>query len=229
MTLIKICGIQKPADALTAAQAGADFVGLVFVPHRRRCLKVEDAEVIVSALRTSTQDSPKIVGLFADQPLEEVNRLVDICNLDVAQLCGQESLDYCSTVKVPVIKVVHIREAQPVSNVNAIVERIQQKGHLVALDRKVAGLQGGTGRSFNWNIAAEASHKGLEFVLAGGLTPNNVVEALELVRPWGVDVSSGVETNQTKDPIKIQAFIDAVRSFTSSRHSDQVSFIRAPK
>lgn len=229
MTQIKICGIQKPDDALTASQAGADFIGLVFVPNRRRCLKVRDAEAIVSTLRESTQDPPKIVGLFADQPLEEVNRLVDRCMLDLAQLCGQESLGYSAKVKVSVIKVVHILDSQSFSNVESIVKRIRQQGHLVTLDSKVAGLQGGTGRSFDWHIAEAVSRKGLSFMLAGGLTPNNVANALELVNPWGVDVSSGVETKETKDPLKIKAFIDAVRSFPTSQHSDQVTSIRESK
>jgi len=99
----------------------------------------------------------------------------------------------------------------------------------VTLDSKVAGLQGGTGRSFDWHIAEAVSRKGLSFMLAGGLTPNNVANALELVNPWGVDVSSGVETKETKDPLKIKAFIDAVRSFSTSQHSNQVTSIRESK
>ncbi len=220
MTKIKICGIQRLTDAVAAAEAGADFIGLNFVPGRRRRLTDDAAKAIVtelksSGLKVSGGASPKVVGLFADQPLDEVVRTVSRCDLDLVQLCGNESLDYCRSVPVQVIKVVHVpvdpgHDQDPIP----LAERVQQlrdAGHLVTLDRLVEGLQGGTGQAFDWSIAAEVSQRGASFLLAGGLTPDNVAQAIEEVRPWGVDVSSGVETNGVKDPEKIKSFIHNVR------------------
>lgn len=222
MTRIKICGIRRAADALVAAQAGADFIGLVFVPGRRRLLTEEDACSVVSDLRALGENAPKVVGLFADQPLDEVNRIVEECALDMAQLCGDESSDYCARMKVPAIKVVHVADSRTSEEVLSAVEGLKQQGHLVTLDRKVVGLQGGTGLSFDWSIAQEVAHHGLPFLLAGGLTPDNVADAVRMVQPWGVDVSSGVETGGAKDPNKIRAFIETVRAADLERHSSAV-------
>ncbi len=216
MTRVKICGIQESSDALVAAQAGADFVGVVFVPTARRRLDEDRALRIVSTLREKVGTPPRVVGLFADQPIGEVNRIVRHCGLDMAQLCGSESLEYCGEVGVPVIKVLHVSDSPAVEEAVALLSQaalaLRERGHLVTLDRKVGGLQGGTGQAFNWNIARELSMKGLPFLLAGGLTPENVGLAIRAVRPWGVDVSSGVETGGVKDKKKIRAFIRAVQN-----------------
>ena len=216
MTRIKICGIQETADALVAAEAGADFIGLVFVPRRRRKIDEEKALRIVATLGEKTKRTPKVVGLFADQPLEEVDHIVRHCGLDMVQLCGGESVGYCGEMGVPVIKVLHVQDslagADAVDHLAQEMEVLQEQAHLTTLDRKVEGLQGGTGQGFNWDIAQALSERGLQFVLAGGLTPESVGPAVRRVRPWGVDVSSGVETEGMKDQEKIRAFIDAVRS-----------------
>jgi phosphoribosylanthranilate isomerase len=215
MTHIKICGIQKLDDALVAAEAGADFVGLVFVPERRRRLSIKAARSVVHGLRATTGSLPRVVGLFADQPLEEVNHTIEACGLDLAQLCGQESLDYCSQVQTQVIKVLHISgTASGDGDIDQMAENVEMyrnAGHLVNLDRLVAGLQGGTGQSFDWGIAAQLSQRGHSFLLAGGLTPENVAQAIAAAQPWGVDVSTGVETDGIKDPQKIRAFIRSAR------------------
>ena len=214
-TRIKICGIREAADALTAADAGADFIGLGFVPGARRTLDQDRASTIVSALAEEAESRPKVVGLFADQPMAEVVRVVGSCGLDMVQLCGVETLDYCDRLGVPVIKVLHVRDSTSVGNAVASLsvemEALVERGHLVTLDRKVEGLQGGTGQSFDWEIAKRLSERNLPFLLAGGLTPNNVGRAVSLVHPWGVDVSSGVETAGVKDQRKIKEFIQAVR------------------
>jgi phosphoribosylanthranilate isomerase len=235
MTRVKICGIQKLNDALVAAEAGGDFIGLVFVPNRRRRLSIEAARSIVDGLKATSSSPPQIAGLFADQPLEEVNHTIKACGLDLAQLCGQESLDYCRRVPAQVIKVLHIPSTGPTSSrlstygrssghcsgadsgggdIDGLAETIEMyhnSGHLVNLDRLVAGLQGGTGQSFDWSIAARLSQRGHSFLLAGGLTPENVAQAIATAQPWGVDVSTGVETDGVKDPQKIRAFIRQVR------------------
>jgi len=224
VTKVKICGIQQPADAVAAAEAGADFIGMVFVPQRHRRLDREAAINVVRSLGASSASSPaptvpkpvpkpvpKIVGLFAGQPLDEVNQLIDACGLDMAQLCGQESLEYCREVNAPVIKVIHVAaSAAGPEAVGALAGQIAaycDAGHLVTLDRLVEGIQGGTGHSFDWDIAAQLGQRGLSFLLAGGLSPDNVARAVAEVQPWGVDVSSGVETCGVKDRNKIQAFI----------------------
>ena len=212
---VKICGIREPADALAAAQAGADFIGLVFVPGRRRRLDEDKALNIVSTLREKSGTPPKVVGLFADQPITEVDRISRHCGLDLVQLCGGESLDYCGQVEAPVIRALHVLDFLGVEEAVALLSQeilaLRQRGHLITLDRKVDGLQGGTGRSFNWAIAKALAIRGFPFLVAGGLTPENVGIAVGTVRPWGVDVSTGVETGGVKDLEKIQAFVHAAR------------------
>ena len=214
MTRVKICGIRTLKDAQVAA--AADFIGLVFVPGRRRRLETEAARGIVDGLKGSLKTAPKVVGLFADQPLDEVNHIINACNLDLAQLCGAESLDYCQQTDAQVIKVLHIPQGQASSaSTRELSDEIlthTEAGHLVTLDRLVEGLQGGTGESFDWSIAAELSQQGHNFLLAGGLSPDNVADAVAMAHPWGVDVSSGVETDGIKDHQKIRDFIQNAKS-----------------
>ena len=226
MTQIKICGIQESDDAEVAARAGADFIGLVFVPGRRRRLDEDRALSIVSTLREkeakipvgTREPLPLLVGLFSDQPLRNVDHIVRQCGLDMVQLCGSESLEYCGQVGVPVIKVLHVPDSLEVEDQVVLLahqmESICEQGHLITLDRKVEGLQGGTGQGFNWDIARSLSTRGFSFLLAGGLTPHNVGLAVRTIRPQGVDVSSGVETGGAKDGEKIRAFIRAVQTVT---------------
>ena len=148
---------------------------------------------------------------FADQPLAEVNDTIQACRLDRAQLCGDESLDYCRQTEAGVIKVLHVPGGQPqVPEITDLAERLrayEAAGHMVTLDRLVAGIPGGTGERFDWAIAEEMSRRGHSFLLAGGLLPENVAQAVARVKPWGVDVSSGVETDGRKDPDKIRDFV----------------------
>ena len=214
MTRVKICGIRTLKDAQVAA--AADFIGLVFVPGRRRRLELEAAREIVNGLKSSQGPVPQIVGLFADQPLDEVNRTIQTCGLDLAQLCGAESLDYCRETAAQVIKVLHIPQGRASSaSTRELSDKIlthAEAGHLVTLDRLVEGLQGGTGESFDWTIAAELSQQGHNFLLAGGLSPDNIADAVAVAHPWGVDVSSGVETDSVKDHQKIRDFIQNAKS-----------------
>jgi phosphoribosylanthranilate isomerase len=208
MIKVKICGIQNLADAQVAAEAGADFVGVVFVPERRRRIEPDTAREICDGLRVAAT-APKVVGLFADQPLEEINRIVETCQLDLVQLCGSESIEYAAGVARPVIKVIHVPGTvapEAVFNLGDRLHEFRDAGHLVTLDRLVEGVQGGTGRKFDWEVASSLSRRGHSFLLAGGLTPNNVGRAIGAVRPWGVDVSSGVETRGQKDHRKILDF-----------------------
>ncbi|MCH2512369.1 MAG: phosphoribosylanthranilate isomerase [Dehalococcoidia bacterium] len=212
---VKICGIRALDDALAAAEAGADLIGMVFVPERRRRITPKEAKAIVDGVRNSGGPVPRIVGLFADQSIEEVAGVVEFCGLDLAQLCGQETVEFAGQVGCDVIKVVHVAESATASDdagTGALVKEFSGVGHLVTLDRYVEGIQGGTGKGFDWEVAASLSRSGHPFLLAGGLTPENVSEAITMVKPWGVDVSSGVETDGKKDHAKILEFLQKTKA-----------------
>ncbi len=215
-TTVKICGVRSLDDALVAARAGADYVGMVFVPGRRRRVEPEAARIITSGLRDSDFEGPKSVGLFGDQPLDEVLDTIATAGLDYVQLCGEESLDYCRAVleRAGVIKALHVANDDSHDAIAGVANRIDAfaaAGCTVTLDSQVVGLHGGTGQSFDWSIAAQLAADGRRFLLAGGLTPDNVSEAVAVVRPWGVDVSSGVETDGVKDHAKIRQFVSNAR------------------
>ena len=215
MIRVKICGIGTPEDACVAAEAGADFIGMVFVPERHRRISPETAREIVDAVRGLEGPSPQMVGLFADQPLDEVNKIVTDCKLDAVQLCGRESVEYTAAMDCQVIKVVHVpasyRAPDDVPRLAELVQEYADAGCLVTLDRLVEGIQGGTGQRFDLDVAASMAHRGSSFILAGGLTPANVGRVISFVRPWGVDVSTGVETIGKKDRGKIRRFISNAR------------------
>ena len=225
LTRIKICGLQRLADAQVAAQAGVDYIGLVFVPGRPRCLDTAAAATLAASLHAEFAPGPQIVGLFVDQPLAAVRQILQDVQLDAAQLCGQESPDYCRQLiqeeQIAAIKVLHIpaqvgdddaAAAEMLAALETAMRQYRDAGCRLTLDRLVDGLPGGTGQSFDWNIAAQLSRRGHPFLLAGGLTPTNVAAAIAQVRPWGVDVSSGVETAGRKDPAKIRDFVNQARS-----------------
>ena len=212
---VKICGIRALEDALVAAETGADFIGMVFVPERHRRITPKEAKVIIDGVRNSGGPAPRIVGLFADQAIEEVAGIVEFCGLDLVQLCGKESVEYAGQTGCDVIKVVHVAESATATDdagTGAQVKEFSGVGHLVTLDRYVEGIQGGTGVGFDWDVAASLSQAGHPFLLAGGLTPGNVSKAITKVHPWGVDVSSGVETNGKKDHAKIRDFMHEARA-----------------
>lgn len=215
MTHVKICSVQAVDHAVAAANAGADFVGFNFVPGVRRRLEEEAARRMIREYRERRgTDGPKLVGIFADQPLEEVSRIITECALDMVQLSGQEPISYALRVARPVIKAVSVPVEQPrdqtIDDLNQLLQELEAEDILPLLDPHVDGALGGTGATFDWAIA-EALAPNHQFLLAGGLTPDNVAHAVESVRPWGVDVSSGVETNGLKDPEKIRAFIQNAR------------------
>lgn len=216
MTLVKICGMREPAHALVAAEAGTDLLGFVFVHGVRRQLEVEQARDIIDDFRSNTtpDGTPRLVGLFANQPLREVNRIITECGLDAAQLCGDEPPDYWRQVDAQVVRQVRIDDSAPyaLAVVTALrrVDEAVGNGCIPLLDKQEAGQLGGTGRTFDWSIAREVAAR-FDVLLAGGLSPGNVREAIAAVAPWGVDVSSGVETDGVKDPAKIAEFVRVSR------------------
>ena len=223
MTYVKICGVSDPKHARVAAACGADFVGVVFAPSQRQVtlgqakgiaealgkkpgqpLVASSAEAIEEALRTRR---PLLVGVFADQDPDTINRIAEEIGLDLVQLSGSEPGEVNAHLERPVLKCMKMRDGETAADLLFHYHG----GAVLLLDPFVPGVYGGTGRTLDWRIAAEIARK-TPTVLAGGLTPDNVAEAVRSVQPWAVDVSSGVETDGVKDPQKIRAFIAAAKS-----------------
>ena len=214
MTAFKICGLREVRHAVIAAEAGADFLGFVFVPGVRRQVSPQHArEVIREYRRRRGADGPRLVGLFANQPLEKVNETIRSCGLDMAQLCGEEDPEYWRGVAAPIIRQVKVIDrGSPHSTIEDVLGRVDtviSEGCMAVLDSYEPRALGGTGRTFDWTIAGKVAGTH-DLLLAGGLTSENVEEAISTVGPWGVDVSSGVETDGAKDPKKIVDFAEAV-------------------
>ena len=216
MTRFKICGLRDVPNALVAAESGADFLGFVFVEGVRRQLTPSGGSEIIHEFRMAFDGDrmPKIVGLFANQDAGFVNSVIHRCGLDYVQLCGDERPEFWNGLDAPVIRQVKVHEDLPhdevVSLVSEQVAEALDGGHIALLDKHKPGALGGTGIAFDWSIAREVS-SGASVMVAGGLHPRNVAQAIEIAAPWGVDVSSGVETDGVKDAEKIRAFAAAVR------------------
>jgi phosphoribosylanthranilate isomerase len=222
VTLVKICGLREPGHALAAAEAGADFIGLVFAESRRRVI-VDQARAISTAIGEPLaarqgrgaehieallqRKRPLVVGVFAEADTETIDRTVEAVGLDLVQLSGDEPWEMCDRLSMPVLKAVKVRDSMSAEEIVASL----RPGAVPLLDTHAEGALGGTGRPFDWAVAAEVARR-FPIVLAGGLTPENVGEAVRRVRPWAVDVSSGVETDGVKDVAKMRAFVAAANS-----------------
>jgi phosphoribosylanthranilate isomerase len=235
---VKICGCRTPEQALLAAEAGADFIGMIFAESRRK-VSLEEASEIVRALGTPLSEMeqpsppsvfrsadaglqawfeqgcgaldrllqrkrPLTVGVFANVDPEEINQTVDECGLDLVQLSGREPWPVCLLINRQVVKVLHVVGDDTPAGALSRIEA--GSATAIMLDRAAPGSFGGNGEAFDWNVARGIGQS-MPFWLAGGLTPENVVEAIKTARPWCVDVSSGVETDGVKDPAKIRAFL----------------------
>jgi phosphoribosylanthranilate isomerase len=212
MTRIKICGIRDETHALAAADAGADFIGLVFAPSRRQVIPARAREIADAVKKSSA--ATKVVGVFVDAPVFQINEIADFCALDVVQLSGNESWEDCRKIANPVIKAIRVgrQSLEDIcAELSAASRLLARRRFITLLDSEVEGKYGGTGEAFNWDLAEEVARK-FPVMIAGGLDPQNVAMLIKRVSPWGVDVSSGVESNGLKDASKIRAFIEAVRS-----------------
>ncbi len=196
-TRVKICALTRRDDALRAADLGADAVGFVFAPGSSRRADPDRVARIVEELPPLVTP----VGVFRDQPAEEVRRIVRDCGLGLAQLHGSEDPAYARSLGVPVLRAVGM------TGPGALAEVARWAG-LGAVLLDTPG--GGTGRTFEWAWAVEAARHA-RVILAGGLNPGNVARAIRQVRPWGVDVASGTEASPgVKDPARLEAFFRAV-------------------
>ncbi len=200
--LIKICGITNTEDAMAAADLGADAIGFVFAPSPRQ-ISPDKAQEIITALTSRVQT----VGVFVDEDPERVASTASICRLDLLQFHGKESADYCGRFGQRVIKAVRVESQSDLEGCS----EYQGVVYAFLLDTYVPGQQGGTGLTFDWNLAVEAKRFG-RIILAGGLNPDNVAAAVTAVRPYAVDASSGLELKPgVKDHEKMALFIQAVR------------------
>ena len=199
---VKICGITSTTDALAAVDAGADALGFMFYAPSPRFVKHESAAEIIRELPPFVAK----VGVFVDPTEAEVRKAIEECGLDTLQFHGDEPPEFCRRFGLKVIKAFRIRDAESLQAAEAYPTEAW------LLDSYVSGQLGGTGARFNWDLATEAARKHRSVILAGGLTPENAAEAVRKVRPYGLDVSSGVESAPgKKDAAKVAAFIAAAK------------------
>ncbi|MFC1941956.1 phosphoribosylanthranilate isomerase [Chloroflexota bacterium] len=212
MINIKVCGINEEEHALAAAEAGANFIGLVFASSPRQITPAR-AEIIVSALKNKHSNT-EVVGVFVNTPAGRVKKIADSCHLDWVQISGDEPWEYCRELNLPIIKVVRVSRNYKSEQISANLaygkKIIKGQKHLFLLDSNVREKYGGTGRTFDWKLAHPIAAQ-FPVIVAGGLSPSNVAEAIRVASPWGVDVSSGVETKGVKDIAKVIKFIETVR------------------
>lgn len=203
MTKIKICGIKTVNDALAAIDAGADYLGFNFYPKSVRFIEKSTCTEITSVLKRG-QPQVKLVGVFVNSPAEKVKDILDICSLDLAQLHGDETPE--------MLKILDGKAFKAFRGIPSTVDGFErQDAPAFLVDAAVKGVYGGSGVTADWDGAAELAKK-YPLLLAGGLTPENVAEAVRRVKPWGMDVASGVESAPgKKDPNKMKAFVQAVR------------------
>jgi phosphoribosylanthranilate isomerase len=215
VTEVKICGITNTEDGLCAAACGAAALGFIFYPPSPRCIKPEDAKKIISVL----PDKVIKVGVFVNEKPEEIKRTIEYCRLDMIQLHGDESPEYC--LQFPsstIIKAVELRNDGDVSralnyNVSAIL-----------VDSRQAGLYGGTGKKANWDLACRVKDK-KPLILSGGLNTENIAEALKTVLPAALDINSGVESEPgKKDHKKLAKIFSIIRTADVATGNSQLIF-----
>ncbi len=216
MTIIKICGIKTLKDALAAIKAGADYLGFNFYPKSVRFVEKETCAEITSVLK---KEYPQIrlVGVFVNSPVDEVKNILETCHLDLAQLHGDETPEMLESFNGKAFKAIRLSASTSVDISVYPFAKQSVDSPALLVDAAVKGVYGGSGVTADWSAAAELA-KRYPLLLAGGLTPENVADAVRQVKPWGVDVASGVEsTAGEKDAEKMKKFVTAVRDSESNR------------
>ena len=203
---VKVCGMTQLKDAAFAVQQGADAVGFIFYKKSPRSVNMKAVKEIISKLPPFVDT----VGVFVNESADRVNKIAEYCGLDLVQLHGDESPAYCRKIRRRVVKAFRVIDLQSIKQ----LEKFPVSGFL--LDTFSENMHGGTGKVFDWNLAHPAKKVG-PVILAGGLTPRNIRQAISQVRPYGVDVCSGVEKSPgIKDPEKVKAFLKNIRSGSKS-------------
>lgn len=202
MVRVKICGITNIDDAFRAADLGADALGFIFYNGSKRFIDPRDAHPIISSLPPFVST----VGVFVNQGPDEIRESVETSGVDTVQLHGDETPEFCAMLPYKLIKAVRVKDT-----VNK--EEVELYPVLAILfDKHADKMYGGTGKSFDWGVLAGINIS-RKVILSGGLTPENVSQAIEIVKPYGVDVSTGVEDSPgKKNHIKMRKFIEAVKN-----------------
>ncbi len=212
-TFVKICGLTNLEDARVAVDAGADLLGFIFYAKSPRYVAPEQVATIACALRDDGARLPRLVGVFVNASVAEIQRIAAQVGLDHVQLHGNENADWFAPLAGRAYKAV-----RPADAASAQASSVQfaplgcATGPTLMIDAYDPQAYGGTGKQTDWHVAADLARQYDGLLLAGGLTPENVAAAIELVQPWGVDVASGVEAEPgRKDHAKVRAFVQAVR------------------
>ncbi|MGM0854264.1 MAG: phosphoribosylanthranilate isomerase [Bacillota bacterium] len=200
MTKVKVCGIKRQEEALWAIEAGADAIGFVFADSKRK-IDVESAAFISASLPSHILK----IGVFVNEAKEKMEEIFQTVNLDYVQLHGDESVQFCDSLNHPFIKAISIKEKEDIDGIEHF------GGEMILVDSGTGPHRGGNGTTFNWDYV-HALNIPQHLILAGGLNRDNVREAITKVRPYMVDVSSGVETEGKKDRGKIESFIREAKS-----------------
>ncbi|TVR17267.1 MAG: phosphoribosylanthranilate isomerase [Balneolaceae bacterium] len=205
-TKVKICGLTTLEDARFASGALADYLGFIFYDGSPRYVEPAKAGAIINWI-----EGPEKVGVFVNQPLDDVNSIAKQTGIDLVQLHGNESPEYCDLVDLPVIKAIHIEENSTVDEIKSKVELFDLVADYFLFDTKTDGKWGGTGKVFNWSLLADIVDE-RPFFLSGGLNLDNIKQAIETVNPTVVDLSSGLEESPgLKDFDKMEQFFDKMR------------------
>jgi len=207
-TRIKVCGMTDMAEASGVIAAGVDALGLIFVEASPRNIVPEKAREIVASLPPFVD----AVGVFVDQELDVVNDIVKYCGLTVVQLHGSESPQYCEAVNARVVKTFSIRPDAEVSEINPFYDPYLDTVSGILLDTFHEKMAGGTGQTFDWELIHKC-RPAAPLILAGGLSPDNIADAIRQVRPFAVDVNSGVEISPgVKDIGAVERLVESVRA-----------------
>ncbi|MCB9658053.1 MAG: phosphoribosylanthranilate isomerase [Polyangiales bacterium] len=202
VTRVKVCGVRTPEDATMCAELGVDTLGLNFWPGTPRCVDIPAAQRILAAL----PEGVEVVAVFVDQPLEFIQQVRRETGITWVQLHGEEAPEAVAALLPNAYKAIGVSDESPLEEVR------RYPGEHILLDARVPGaMPGGTGVSFDWTLATSVAAE-RKLTLAGGLTPDNVAECVRQIRPYRVDVASGVESAPgVKDRDKVAAFVRAVR------------------
>jgi phosphoribosylanthranilate isomerase len=211
---VKICGITDHKTAQAAVEYGADAIGLVFADSKRR-VSIEKAQEIVSALPIDVLK----IGVFVNESKEEIERIASMVGLTHIQLHGDESAMFSESLSLPVIKAISYQENADLHEIN------QYPADYILLDGPKGKYHGGNGTAFDWNRVDPLLFRGKKVILAGGLNCDNVAEAVSVIKPHMVDVSSGVETGGSKDHGKIKTFIEKVKTLPIGGETNEHLYI----
>lgn len=200
-TKIKICGIKTEDEITILNRYPIQYMGMIFAPSKRQ-VTIEKAE----QLRKQVREDIKVVGVFVNEEAGKINEIIKRCNLQVVQLHGEESVDFCKDINAEVWKSISVKDEHSLK----LVEAYAAVAQYILLDTYSDKAKGGTGKTFNWQLARGISKKH-NIILAGGLTPENIVEAVQMVHPQVVDLNSGVETDLIKDETKVSKIFTVLK------------------